>query len=79
MRESGDVCVTSVLGVRFFPFLVRDVKRGRLEIWRGRISWYPQDAIAAELKTQIFLYCTGLNVCSRLPYIFLVWPFRFIG
>ena len=45
----------------------------------GKDSYYPRDAIAAELKTQIFLCCTGLNVSSRLPYIFLVWPFKFIG
>ena len=29
MRESSDVCVASVLGVRFSSFLVRNVKRKR--------------------------------------------------
>ena len=39
-------------------FSVRDVKSGRQERQRGRISWYLWDVIAAELKTQTFLCYT---------------------
>ena len=52
------------------PFLVWDVKRGRRERQWGRISWYPWDAIAAELKMQIFLCYTGLNVSSCFTWNF---------
>ena len=58
-------------------FLVQDEKRWRRDRQRGRILWNAWDAIAAELKTQIFLCCTCLNVSSQLPYIFLVWQFKF--
>ena len=58
-------------GSRFSSyFSFRDVKRGRRERQRGKISWYSWNAIAAELKTQFFLWCTGLNLSSRLLYIF---------
>ena len=81
MRESRDACAASILGGCGFSssFSVWDMKRGRRERQRGRISWYLWNAIAAKLKTQTFLCCTGLNVGSRLPYIFLVWPFKVMG
>ena len=54
-------------------FSVWDVKRGRREKQRGRISWYPWDTIATKLKTQTFLSCTGLNVSIHLPFIFFLF------
>ena len=39
-------------------------------------SWHPRNAVTAELKTQIFLCCTGLNLSNRLPYCLAIQIYR---
>ena len=59
MQESHDAFAVSILPFWFEMWRREDGETTKKDLW------YPWDVIAAELKMQIFLCCTGLNVSSH--------------
>ena len=76
MRESRDACVASVLRVVVF-FLIsgRRREKGKTGETARKDFMVPLGCDSCRIEDAS---CTGLNVSSRLPYIILVCPFKFI-